>query len=522
LNGNIYITGFMGAGKTTIGRELAARLRRGFVDLDQALAGRLGMSIPRAFSELGEPVFRDAESAELKRLSRRKGLVVATGGGVVERQTNRKLMRASGIILNLKASLQACRSHLSPDQTSGRPLWQDAEALAARFAQRQTAYADCDLSIDVDGKNLSAVAAEVMAGLLPEERFSALLDGKECPVIATARASELLAEYTGGRRTAVLSDRNLARLHLDRYRQALPGAVEVLVAPGEGSKSLRNAEKVYQALLENRLERGEVLAAVGGGVVTDLGAFVAATYKRGMDFVLCATSLVGCVDAAIGGKAAVNLAGAKNQVGCFTRPLAVLLDLAALATLPRRVILEGLVEAYKTGLTAAPALADLMENSLPQLMRGEVLGLAQVVKLAAQAKAAVVSEDFRESGRRRILNLGHTYGHALESHNRYRVGHGRAVAAGMRIAVELSRARGLLDEADAARMKDVLTPLCKGSLAWPSAQEAWPLMLNDKKNEGGKVVFVLLSGAGQPLVTNDLTQQELQAALDGVIKEGSV
>jgi shikimate kinase/3-dehydroquinate synthase len=521
LINNIYITGFMGAGKSTMGRDLANRLRRSFVDMDEAIANRLGMSIPQAFENLGEQAFRDAESTELKQLSRRKALVVATGGGVVERQSNRELMRETGTILYLDASLDTCRSRLGHEQIAGRPLWQDSEALTRRYAGRQAAYADCNLAIKVDGQTLPGVVSEAMDGLLPEERFIALLDGKECPIIATSRAPELLAEYAEGCTTAILSDRNLARLQLDRYRRVVPGAVEVVVAPGENAKSLHSAEKVYQALLQNRLERGDLLAMVGGGVVSDLGAFVAATYKRGMDFVLCSTSLVGCVDAAIGGKAAVNLAGAKNQVGCFTRPLAVLLDLPALATLPRRAVLEGLVEAYKTGLVGSPELSQFMENNLAQLMRGEVLGLARVVKLAAQVKTTVVSEDFRESGLRRILNFGHTYGHALESYNRYKVGHGRAVAAGMRVAVELSRARGLLDAADAARMQTVLKPLSKGKLLWPSAQEAWPIMLNDKKNVRGKVVFVFLSGVGQPLVTNDLSIDELQTALHRVV-EGDV
>jgi shikimate kinase/3-dehydroquinate synthase len=353
---NLYITGFMGAGKTSLGQQLATSLRRRFVDMDQAISNHLGKSITQAFDELGEPAFRDAESAELGRLSRRKGLVVATGGGVVESEDNRKLMRASGTIFHLDASLEVCRSHLDEKQISGRPLWQDPDALAARYARRHAAYADCDLAVKADGKDLGEVLSDALTGLMPEERFIVSLDGQECPVIATSRAPELLGKYTGGRRAVLLSDRNMARLHLDRYRKKLPGSPEVIVAPGESAKSLRNAEKIYQALLQNRMERGEVLTAVGGGVVTDLGAFIAATYKRGMDFVLCSTSLVGCVDAAIGGKAAVNLAGAKNQVGCFTKPLAVLLDLAALATLPRRAILEGLVEAYKTGLVAAPAL----------------------------------------------------------------------------------------------------------------------------------------------------------------------
>jgi shikimate kinase/3-dehydroquinate synthase len=511
----------MGAGKTSLGMELAARLRRVFLDMDEAISTRLSMSIPEAFDQMGEKAFRDAESAELKRLSRRKGLVVATGGGVVEREENRRLMKASGVILHLAASLENCRSHLDPAQTAGRPLWKDSGALETLYENRQAYYADNDLSVSSDGKVLRDVAGEAMAQLLDDERYIVLLDGKECPVIATSRAPELLEEFTGDRNTALLSDSNLAKLQLDRYRKALPDAVEILVPAGENSKSLRNAEKVYQALLHSHLERNDMLVALGGGVVTDLGAFVAATYKRGIDFVLCSTSLVGCVDAAIGGKAAVNLAGAKNQVGCFTRPLAVILDLASLATLPRRAIVEGLVEAYKTGLAADPALARLMEDNLTQLMKGDVLGLAQVVKMAAQAKVAVVSEDFRESGKRRILNLGHTYGHALESHNRYRVGHGRSVAAGMRVAVELSRSRGLLESADAHRMQIVLKKLAKGKMNWPPAGDAWPVMLNDKKNVGGKVIFVLLSGPGEPVITDDLTPEELQVALDRLASDGS-
>lgn len=511
----------MGAGKTSLGIDLAAGLCRRFVDMDEAVSNRLGMSIPQAFDQLGEQAFRDAESAELKRLSRQKCLVVATGGGAVERQENRQLMRDSGIILHLSAGLKTCRSHLDPTQTAGRPLWQDETMVAARYEKRQSFYADCDLRVSVDGKNLQDVSSEAMAGLLSDESYVALLEGKECPVIVSSHTPELLKELVGSRKLAFLSDRNLERLHLDRYQRVLSSVAEVIVAPGESSKSLRSAEKVYQALLEDRLERNDLLVAVGGGVVTDLGAFVAATYKRGIDFMLCATSLVGCVDAAIGGKAAVNLAGAKNQVGCFTRPLAVLLDLGALATLPRKAILEGLVEAYKTGLVADAALAELIEDNLAQLVRGDVLGLAQVVKMAAKAKANVVSEDFRESGKRRILNLGHTYGHALESHNRYKVGHGRAVAAGMRVAVELSRARGILEDSDADRMQKVLVKLAKGKMVWPSASEAWPLMLNDKKNVGGKVVFVLLSGPGKPMVVSDLEQAELQVALDRLISRGS-
>jgi shikimate kinase / 3-dehydroquinate synthase len=305
----------------------------------------------------------------------------------------------------------------------------------------------------------------------------------------------------------------VARLHLARYRDALNDPVLLGVPAGEGSKSLKSAERLYRAMLAARLERGDLLVALGGGVVTDLGAFVGATYKRGLGLVLASTTLLGCVDAALGGKAAVNLGAAKNQVGCFTHPEAVLLDLQALGSLPRGQRVQGLAEAYKTGLVADPMLAELVERELPALLAGDMLGLTEVVRRAARAKALVVSEDFREGGRRAILNLGHTYGHALEGWHRLRLGHGQAVAAGMMVAAALSAGRGLLPGAEAERIARACRGLLPRRMAWAPADAAWEMMLNDKKNQGGKVRFVLLEGVGRPVVVDDLTPAELGAAL---------
>lgn len=247
--------------------------------------------------------------------------------------------------------------------------------------------------------------------------------------------------------------------------------------------------------------------------MTDLGAFVAATYKRGIDFLLVSTTLLGCVDAAVGGKAAVNLGTAKNQVGCFTQPRMVILDLQALATLPKAQRVEGLAEAYKTGLVADPELARLCEQDMELLLGGEVLGLAEVVRRSVRAKAGVVGQDFREGGRRAILNFGHTYGHALEGWHRYRLGHGQSVAGGMLVAAAISAGRGLLASAQAEAISRAVKPLLPQDLAWAPAEEAWEIMLDDKKNVKGKVRFVLLKGVGEPLVVDDVTPTELGRAL---------
>jgi shikimate kinase/3-dehydroquinate synthase len=513
MSGNIYLTGFMGAGKSTVGRLLAKALGRRLVDLDDPVSRRLGLPISEAFFRLGEEAFRAAESAELRRLARRGALVVATGGGLPMDPANRALMRTSGTVVHLAASLEGCRSRLGSEQVAARPLWRDPAALERLFASRQEAYADCDLRVAVNGQGPEQVAAAVIRGLLGQDEFILDMEGRPCRVVSTWDAPSALAREIQGRRVAVVTDRKVADLHLERYLAMLEDPLVIALAPGERSKSLRTAERVYQAMLDARLERGDLLLAVGGGVVTDLGAFVAATYKRGLGLALASTTLLGCVDAALGGKAAVNLGPAKNQVGCFTHPQAVLLDLQALGTLPRAQRVQGLAEAYKTGLVADRDLTSLVEREMPSLLGGDVLGLASVVRRAARAKAGVVADDFRESGRRAILNLGHTYGHALEGWHRYRLGHGQAVAAGMMVAAALSAGRGLLAEEDAERIAGTTRALLPRKLEWAPAGEAWRIMLNDKKNQKGKVRFVLLRGAGQPVVTDDVTPGELAQAI---------
>ncbi len=358
----------------------------------------------------------------------------------------------------------------------------------------------------------------------PDIRLTTRLGRNNCPVIVTEHGPRRLRSQLtplARRRVALLTDRNVADLHLERYRTILPECVEIVVPPGERSKSLPSARRIYQTLLENHFGRDDLLVALGGGVVTDLGAYVASTYKRGMECCLVSTTLLGCVDAAIGGKSGVNLGRAKNAVGCFCVPRAVILDIVALDSLPRRRLSEGLVEAYKTGLVFAPRLAGLIQREASSLLaghrpRGRQLDrplLTEVVAMAARAKSAVVARDFRESGLRRILNLGHTYGHALEGCHGYRLSHGRAVAQGLQVALQLSRARGLLPERDADRLEATLRQISPYKSVWPPLDQIWEVMLNDKKIKGGKLVFVLLTGVGKAVCVEDVTRRELARIL---------
>ena len=516
MSDNIYLVGFMAAGKSTVGRALAKALNRRFVDMDELLEDELGLSIADAFARGGEAQFRAAETALLYRLSNRRHLVVAAGGGAPEKDENRLMMRRSGKVVHLSADLGTCIARLTAEGKAARPLWTDEKSLGRLFQRRQKAYADCDVTVSVDGHRREAIAHMIIARMIPDERFSASLGSSECPISATYRAPEVLSQLIGAGKTAVLTDTNVSKLHLERYDVASTSRLTVAVRPGERSKTINHARRMYEALVEGGFHRDDVLVAIGGGVVTDLGAFVASTYKRGMGLVLVATSLLGCVDAAVGGKAAVNMGRVKNLVGSFTVPLGVILDLAALRTLRRRHIREGLVEAYKTGLVAAPELAEFVEDELPSLMRGDQAILARAAVLSAQAKASVVSQDFRESGLRRILNLGHTVGHAVEGLTRFRASHGVAVAVGIMAAAELSRARGLLSRDLSDEIVHTVSKIFPTRPPLPSVDEAWALMSQDKKVRSGRLVFVLLEGKGRAVCVDDVSRSEVAKALRAV------
>jgi 3-dehydroquinate synthase len=513
MNGNIYLVGFMGSGKTTVGRRLARALNRRFLDMDEILEKRFGKPIREVFIESGEPAFRAKESALLEKIAKQGRLVVATGGGVPIREANRQLMRASGSVVHLDVDLRTSQKRLGANQRAARPLWTEKTSVQDLFERRKRLYADCDFSVQANGKKPERVTEAILQRLIPEERFVAMLGSSECPIVATLNAPEALTEQVKGRKTALVTDRTVFRLHGQRYRSLLERSVLITLAPGEKSKTLANARRIYEVLIANEFDRDDFLIAFGGGVVTDLAAFAASTYKRGMDFALVSTTLVGCVDAAIGGKAAVNMGPVKNVVGSFSAPRAVVLDIAALRTLGPRQRSEGLIEAYKTGLVGSPELTELIEEHASALMRGDLALLARVAQLSARIKAEVVSSDFRESGLRRILNFGHTFGHAVESHHRFQVSHGRAVALGMRVAAEISRARGLISSDMVARISSTLGVIAPYRVTMPPLDQAWKIMQQDKKIRRGKIVFVLLEEIGKAICVEDLSKAELASAV---------
>lgn len=292
------------------------------------------------------------------------------------------------------------------------------------------------------------------------------------------------------------------------------GVHPILVPSGESSKSLTMAGRVASELLERGADRRSLLVALGGGVVGDLGGFVASTYMRGIDYVQAPTTVLAQVDSAIGGKTAVNIRAMKNLVGTFCAPRLVVSDPEALASLPPRAFQSGLYEAVKHAILSGPALFNWMEGKLAGLRPGDTRVLETLVARAAQVKVDVVGRDEREAGLRRILNLGHTYGHALEEATGYRrFLHGEAVAWGMLMATRLAELAGALEATVAQRITRVVRsvgplPPVRGI----KEEKVLGLLIRDKKAVGGKIHWVLPEGIGKVRVTPEVPAAAVAAA----------
>ncbi|MGN6452934.1 MAG: 3-dehydroquinate synthase [Steroidobacteraceae bacterium] len=328
---------------------------------------------------------------------------------------------------------------------------------------------------------------------------------------------QIFEQHLQARELLIVSNTSVAPLYLPTLTPSLGKrhVVEVILPEGEVHKTLANASRVMDVLIANRLARDCAVLALGGGVVGDLAGFAAACYQRGVDFVQLPTTLLAQVDSAVGGKTGVNHAGGKNLIGAFHQPVLVLNDTATLATLPSRELRAGLAEVIKYGLIADRALFEWLEEHLDELLAGDPAALAHIIRRSCEIKAAVVGRDEREQGERALLNLGHTFGHAIESASGYRQWlHGEAVGAGLVMAAAMSSACGLLSNADAARVRQlVMRAGLPSRIDSVSDAAALEHMKIDKKVLGGRLRLVLLRRIGEAFVSADYPVDALRRTL---------
>jgi 3-dehydroquinate synthase len=331
-------------------------------------------------------------------------------------------------------------------------------------------------------------------------------------------AAELYRPHLRGGGVAIVTNSVVAPLYLKAVKSATGAASEIIVADGEQAKGWPGVEGLIDALVAARLGRDGLVVALGGGVIGDLAGFAAAIYQRGVPYVQVPTTLLAQVDSSVGGKTAINHARGKNMIGAFHQPRAVIADVATLDTLPARELRAGLAEVIKHGLALDAAFVDWLESNVEKILQRDRAALVYAVRRSCELKAGIVAADERESGARALLNLGHTFGHAIEAGTGYGAWlHGEAVAAGMVMAAELSLLSGMIPKGDVARVRRLLEraglPVRGPALG---AARMLELMALDKKVAAGRVRFIMLEAIGKAVLREvpdaGLVEQAITAA----------
>jgi len=506
----IFLTGFMGSGKTAVGRVLALHLKRPFIDLDAYIVAKSGRSIANIFACAGEPAFRVLEHEALVEVTNgSRKAVVATGGGLPIDGANRAIMKSGGHIVYLKASFDTLISRIPEDP--GRPLWnQQAHEL---LKARKPAYEDADVVVDTDGMSIREVAQEVsrlVANL--RDPLPVLVPGAPYPVYIGSGIfkdlKNMLARHVRPEGVFIIVDEQVHAHHHRLIRSAVKGLPHHImrIPSGERVKSSPFLGRILEEMLSAQVNRHWICMAIGGGVTGDLCAFASSIFMRGIPVVQVPTTLLAQVDSGIGGKTGINLDQGKNLVGTIHQPRFVLSDVDFLATLDPDLIRGAMAEVVKYGIIMDARLFEYLEKA-------RTVDYEKVVAMCSADKAAVVSADEREGGRRRILNFGHTVGHAIERVLNYEVSHGRAVAAGMLFASWLSCELGLLKGSDLGRIRSLVkrfTSTGAGTVL-PEPRQIEAAMALDKKGTGSGVHFVLTPGIGDATVKY-LTSSEILGA----------
>jgi 3-dehydroquinate synthase len=536
-SGNIILIGMMGAGKTTVGKLLAKQLGKTFIDSDEEIQKRTGVTIPHIFDVEGEDGFRLRESGVIQDLLKQHDIVLATGGGVVLSPQNRAVLKHNGIVVYLKSSVHDLWQRTRHDQN--RPLLQtnDPRAKLQELVDlRDPLYEEtADFAIHTGKQSVQILLARLQRKL--EELEGSTVTGREENMqtlnVGLAERSypihigsglqshvELLLPHIPRKRTVIVSNTTVAPLYLQQLVEGLSSngvQVQSIILPdGEQYKSGESLNVIYDALLSARSERSTPLIALGGGVIGDITGYAAATYLRGVPFIQIPTTLLSQVDSSVGGKTGINHPLGKNMIGAFYQPRVVLADTTTLNTLPDKELRAGIAEVIKYGLIRDLPFLEWLEDNIEKLLARDTAALQYAIARSCQNKAEVVGIDERESGERALLNLGHTFGHAIENGMGYGVWlHGEAVAAGTIMAVDLSQRLGWLSADDVERVRKLFAraglPVVGPALG---VEKYLQLMGLDKKVADGKIRFVLLKSLGNAVMTGEVPQAQLRQTLE--------
>ncbi len=528
----IVLVGLPGSGKTSVGRCLAQRLGRPFVDLDERVQERTGASAAEHTERGGEAAFRAVERDAVATLDAPPEAIIATGGGTVIDPLNRWDLTARGVLVHLAVQPRDLVDRLAADLIP-RPMYRvdTARVLEAKAVERAPFYRAADLVVDGSGP-AERVADAVLAGIDPRSHsgrstwramFDALVTRRHPIGPAEGRVvlgrgldatalSRMLHEAFPGRVPAIVADRRIVRA-LPALDAALPDGRRLMVTGGERAKRMRGVERVLEWLRAAGVERGDPLVAVGGGTVGDLAGVAASLYLRGIPLVHLPTTWLAQADSALGGKVAVDLASAKNAAGAFWPAWSVIADIEHIRALPLARRRDGIAECLKAGLIGDAVLWELVERQGLAALSGEDEGVRYAItERAARSKLAIVERDPFDHGERRTLNLGHTLGHALEVASGYSMPHGAAVALGLRAVAAMAEGRGA-EPGLAARIDDVLARLGFSLHARFDPAVVRSALGSDKKRDRGRLRWILPMAVGRVTEVDDVSETELAHAM---------
>ncbi len=557
---NLILAGFMGVGKSTIGRLCAQSLSLRFIDADAEIEKREGMRIPHIFETKGEAYFRELEANLVQEISRQDGCVVATGGGMIVNDDNRNTLLATGIGVCLTAAPEVIVKRVGGEAgAQNRPMLQPVrpeqsvqQRVAELLKQRAPKYAQLHYHIDTSQRSSHDVA-EIIAGLYHAEQGRIHVSTAMQSVTSAGydivigdgvldQIGYMLAGKGWSEPFAIVSDSIASSWHGGRAMLALKNAgVDAFIhttPAGEAHKNLASIEAMYRKFSERGLERNSAVIALGGGVVGDSAGFAAATYLRGVPFVQVPTTLLAMADSSIGGKTGVDTSFGKNLVGAFKQPDLVIIDTSCLLTLPIRELRCGMAEIVKSALIAGgEPFARIREwlRSAP-LSKAEpyeagedgwvTSDMINSLIDAILLKRRIVEEDPFERDKRAWLNLGHTFGHGIEAWSQFQLKHGEAISLGMVCAMRLSQSMGLcsVDDADEAiellRLAGLPTSMEEAYQHTDGlmfdADAIWRIMQSDKKKRAGRLRFVLMRRPGDVFVCDDVDAGMAMAALESL------
>lgn len=518
---NIILTGFMGTGKTTVGKMLAGQLGYQFIDTDHLIEERIGMTIAEYFAKEGESAFRRQEELLAQELADREGHIISTGGRFMLNPNNAAALSRTGRVFCLVATPDEILDRVAGDTENVRPLLQvenPMENIVELLQQRKDGYGQFPQFV-TSQKEADMVANDIAGIVIGRQdlrlaintssaHYEFIVGGGLLPFVSQ------LARIDGP--VAVITDSTVEPLYARSCGQV---DTVITIPPGRQHKTLVTAQSIYEQLLEAGFDRYGTIIALGGTVITELAGFIAATYMRGVDCVQCPTSLLAMADTSIGGKSGIDVAQTKNLVGLFKQPKAVIADVATLASLPPKAFASGMAEIIKHSLLVKSDLLTNIESGTWKdgagIRQPPLAELQALVAQSIQIKINIIQKDPFDEHERILLNLGHTFANAIEKVSNHAISHGEAVAMGLVAAAQLSFSLGHCQKDLPQRIVNVLLsadlPVKIPADLKPS--DLFAAMNRDKKKKAGRLRYVLLRNVGDAFVTDDVSNDAVLETL---------